>query len=51
MDLEARVSLRSTGPREGQWEGSCKHGNEHWGFIKGREFLDELSDNQFFKIW
>jgi hypothetical protein len=24
--------------------GSCEHGNEHSGSIKGREFLDELTD-------
>jgi hypothetical protein len=51
MDLEARnmwVSLRSTGPREGSVERFCKHGNEHWGFIERRQFLDELRDHQFF---
>jgi len=24
--------------------GSCGHGNEPWGSIKGGEFLDQLSD-------
>lgn len=29
--------------------GSCEHGNETSGFIKGKEFLDWLSDYQFLK--
>jgi hypothetical protein len=29
---------------QGPVAGSCKHGNEPWGFIKGGEFLDKLSD-------
>jgi hypothetical protein len=28
----------------GQWAGSCQHGNEPSGSIKGGEFLDYLSD-------
>jgi hypothetical protein len=29
--------------------GSCEHGNEHLGFIKGGEFSDQLSDCQLLK--
>jgi hypothetical protein len=29
--------------------GSYEHGNETSGFIKGREFLDQLSDHKFLK--
>jgi hypothetical protein len=29
--------------------GSCEHGNETSGSIKGEEFLEQLSDEQFFK--
>jgi hypothetical protein len=27
--------------------GCCEHGNEHSGFMKGRGFLDQLSDINF----
>jgi len=26
------------------WQDPCKHSNEPLGFIKGREFCDQLSD-------
>jgi len=29
--------------------GSCQHGNEPSGFIKGEEFLNELNDYQHLK--
>jgi hypothetical protein len=31
------------------FEGTCEHGNETTGFIKGGEFLDQLSDRQLLK--
>jgi hypothetical protein len=29
--------------------GSCEHGNEPPGYIKGREFIEQLSDYQLLK--
>jgi hypothetical protein len=29
--------------------GSCKHGNEHFAFIKGRKFINLMSDYQLLK--
>lgn len=29
--------------------GSCGHGNEQSGFIKGKEFLNQQNENQLFK--
>jgi hypothetical protein len=29
--------------------GSCEHGNEPSGFIKGEEFLDQLRDHNLLK--
>jgi hypothetical protein len=36
--------LDSSGPGFGPVSDSCEHGNEPWGSIKGREFLNWLSD-------
>jgi hypothetical protein len=30
--------------------GSCEHGNEPAGYIRGGEFLDRLIDRQLFKV-
>jgi hypothetical protein len=40
-----RCGLDSSGSRPGLMVGSCEHGNEPSGSIKGREFLDQLNDN------
>jgi hypothetical protein len=34
------VELDSSGSGQGQAAGSCEHGNDPSGSIKGREFLD-----------
>jgi hypothetical protein len=39
-----RYGLDSSGSGQGPVAGSCEHGNEPSGFIKGREFLDQLRD-------
>jgi hypothetical protein len=36
--------LDSSGLRQGQVVGPCEYSNEPLGSIKGREFLDKLSD-------
>jgi hypothetical protein len=41
---EELYGLNSSGLGKGPVAGSCEHGNEHLGFIKGREFLDQLND-------
>jgi len=35
-----RCKLDTAGSGQGPVAGSCEHGNEPSGFIKGREFLD-----------
>jgi hypothetical protein len=39
-----RCGLDSFGSRYGLVAGSCEHGDEPSGHIKGVEFLDQLSD-------
>jgi hypothetical protein len=39
-----RCGRDSSGSGQGPMEGSCEHGNEISDSIKGREFLDYLSD-------
>jgi hypothetical protein len=41
-----RCGLDSSGSGYRQVVGSCEYGNESSGSIKGREFLDQLSDYQ-----
>jgi hypothetical protein len=35
-----KSGLHSSGSRKGPVTGSCKHGNEHFGYIKDAEFTD-----------
>jgi hypothetical protein len=37
--------MATSGSGQGQMPGTCEHNNEYLGFIKGREFLDQLSDS------
>jgi len=39
-----RCGLDATGSGQGPMADSCEHSNEPLGSIKGREFLDYLSD-------
>jgi hypothetical protein len=41
--------LDAPGSVQGPVAGCCEHGNEPSGSIKGREFLDKLSDCQLLK--
>jgi hypothetical protein len=43
---EIRCVLYSTGSGDISMDGSCEYDNEHLGFIKGGEFLDQLNDCQ-----
>jgi len=38
--------LDSSGPGQGLVLGCCEHSSEPSGFLKGREFCDQLSDCQ-----
>jgi hypothetical protein len=42
--------LDLTGPEYGLFVEFCEHGYEPLPSIKGGEFLDQLSDYQFFKV-
>jgi hypothetical protein len=44
-----RYELDSTGPRLCSVMGSCECGNEQSGYIKGGEFIDQLSGYQLLK--
>jgi hypothetical protein len=39
----------SSDTQQGPVVGSCEHGNEPLSFIKGGEFIDQLSDYELFK--
>jgi hypothetical protein len=41
--------LDAYGSEQWQVAGSCEHGNEHSGPIKGGAFVEQLGDYQFFK--
>jgi hypothetical protein len=49
-EKDIRMDLREIEPEGANWMhlgsvvGSCEHGNEPLGSIKGRKFLDQLSD-------
>jgi hypothetical protein len=45
-----RCGQDSYGTGYGPVAGSCERGNESSGPIKGREFLDQLSDCQLLKL-
>jgi hypothetical protein len=41
--------MHSAGSLYGPVVGSCEHGNEPSGSMKGGEFLDQINDYQFLK--
>jgi hypothetical protein len=42
--------LDAYGSKQGIVMGSCGYGNETSGFVRGGEFLDQLTDHQLLKI-
>jgi hypothetical protein len=44
INMACGWELNSSGSRHWSVAGSCEHGNEPSGSIKGTEFLDQLSD-------